>query len=175
MFGIGIAEMLLLMAIVLFGMGGMAVMFFAVWAAVRAGQSKPPSLPPASAPADAAPFITQEAYLENLESQVAMAPQTLEQLRSLGVTEQSSLALEYFFYTSVEADAAELSRRLSEMEYSADHGPAASGEPLFVVSGWTDKMLMSEPAVLNWVRNMCELGYQHRAIFDGWGTNPSQD
>ena len=45
-------------------------------------------------------FQTDEAAAENRTRQLAMTPQTVSQLRQYGVTDQSQLKLEYFFYTN---------------------------------------------------------------------------
>ncbi|MES1181472.1 MAG: hypothetical protein ABUL44_01625, partial [Flavobacterium sp.] len=47
-----------------------------------------------------AQFVTKRQFERNAEKQVEMAPQTLKQLRELGVTEDRELKLEFFFYSN---------------------------------------------------------------------------
>jgi hypothetical protein len=44
-------------------------------------------------------FWTEAAHRKDLVSQLEMTPQTLDQLRTLGVSADKALSLEYFFYT----------------------------------------------------------------------------
>ena len=98
----------------------------------------------------------------------------MEQLRQHGVTPESELRLEYFFYTDTDAKAEALERSLLARGYSSERRQSAHGDGNFVVTGWTTKMKMVDPVVVDWARKMCNLGYEHDAEFDGWGTNPDQ-
>ena len=42
-------------------------------------------------------FVTEQAFKANREKQLGMTPQTLDQLRKLGITDDKELKLEYFF------------------------------------------------------------------------------
>ena len=42
------------------------------------------------------------------------------------------------------------------------------------ITGWTTPLEMSANLVLDWVDQMCNLGFEHDCEFDGWGTNPEQ-
>ena len=106
--------------------------------------------------------------------QMAMTPKTVAQLRQYGVTDQTQLRLEYFFYTKMKDKAAGLSEKLSGLGYSSAHDRSASDPKQFVVSGWTTRMAMDEETVLAWTRRMCDLAREHKCEFDGWGTNPEQ-
>ena len=120
-------------------------------------------------------FVTEQAYHKNVATQVRLTPATMEQLRKYGVTEASELKLEYFFYTMDDANAAALEQELLQLGYSVGRAPSAGGDGLFVITGWTTRMVMSDDLVIAWVRQMCQLGFEHDAEFDGWGTNPKQD
>jgi regulator of RNase E activity RraB len=124
---------------------------------------------------NAGKFITEEEYQRNLHNQKEMAPQTMEQLRNLNVTEDKQLKLEFFFYTNTAEKAEQLSNSLSLSGYSVQHGKSAGDKKLFVITGWTSKMPMVNDTVVDWTSEMCELGYQFDCDFDGWGTNPEQD
>ena len=47
-------------------------------------------------------------------------------------------------------------------------------QKIFVITGWTSPIKMDENTVLNWTKDMCEVGYKYDCDFDGWGTNPDQ-
>lgn len=120
-------------------------------------------------------YHTRGACEANVANQARMAPQTVAQLRQLGVTATTQLELEVFFYTDAEPKAAGLDAALARLGYRVRSGPSASGEGRFLVTGWTTRMRMDEAVVVGWTRQMCELGYEHDCEFDGWGTNPDQE
>jgi hypothetical protein len=118
--------------------------------------------------------VTESAFSENRTKQTVMAPQTMVQLRKYGVTDETELKLEFFFYTNTEAKASELADILTKKGYSVERKPAARDKSLQVITGWTGKMKMTDAVVIAWTREMCELGYASDCEFDGWGTNPKQ-
>jgi hypothetical protein len=120
-------------------------------------------------------YYSESIHRDNVERQVTMTPQTLEQLGKYGVTAETNLSLEYFFYANSDSNANSLRLALLDLGYTSEHGPSASDDTMFVITGWTSKMPMNPPTVVDWTHQMCELGFTHDAEFDGWGTNPSQD
>ncbi len=119
-------------------------------------------------------FQTEEAYTQNRARQLAMTPQTVAQLRKYGVTDESQLKLEYFFYTNTKEKSAALAENLTGMGYSSSYDHSASDKKQFVVTGWTSRMKMDDQTVLDWTGRMCDAGHEHDCEFDGWGTNPKQ-
>lgn len=119
-------------------------------------------------------YVSESAFSENRTKQTVMAPQTMAQLRKYGVTDETELKLEFFFYTNTEAKAVELAAALKKKGYSVGQKPAAHDKSLRVVTGWTEKMKMEDGIVIAWTREMCEIGYGSDCEFDGWGTNPKQ-
>jgi len=126
-----------------------------------------------SAPASGV-FVSEQAFRENLARQTAMSPQTVAELRKLGVTESAKLRLEFFFYASVEANAQQLATALRDLGYQVEAKVAAGDSRLFVVTGWTSPIGMDDESVIQWTEKMVRLGYAHDSEFDGWGTNPQQ-
>jgi regulator of RNase E activity RraB len=120
-------------------------------------------------------FVTEDSYKKNKDNQVNMAPQPLKQLRDLGVTETKELKLEYFFYTNSIDKAKSLADEIQKMNYSVKHGQSAGDKKLFVITGWTIKMAMADSVVIEWTKQMCDLGYKFDCEFDGWGTEPDQE
>ena|SRR5581483_3082554 len=119
-------------------------------------------------------FQTEEAYTHNRAQQLGMTPLTIAQLRKFGVTDQSQLKLEYFFYTNTQEKAAALAEALAALGYVGGHERSASKKKQFLVTGWTTPMTMDDSTVLDWTGQMCDVGYQYDCEFDGWGTNPKQ-
>lgn len=120
------------------------------------------------------PFQTTEAYARNRARQLTMTPQTVAQLRQYGVTDESQLKLEYFFYTNSKEKAAALAQALATLGYTGSYDHSASDKKQFVVTGWTSRMKMDDQTVLDWTGRMCDAGHEHDCEFDGWGTNPKQ-
>jgi hypothetical protein len=117
-------------------------------------------------------FVGAEAHRRNLENQTQMSPGTVAQLHGVCVQKGASLALQYFFYTDANAKGETLARALSAKHYSAECHPAADGGPLFCITGWSTPVSIEDKSVVAWTREMCELGFEHDAEFDGWGTSP---
>ena len=120
-------------------------------------------------------YVSDKDYQKTVASQTAMCARTLALLREQGVTEHTELKLEFFFYTDAEEKAAALSAALSDLGYSVEHGPSAGDSAEFDITGWTTKMPMAESIVVEWTRQMCQVGFDHDCGFDGWGTNPQQE
>ena len=124
--------------------------------------------------AEAAPYRSQEQFQKNLALQVRMTPQTLDKLREYGVSDGSALRLEYFFYTDDREKAAALHRALAKLGYEGKFEESESAGSEFVITGWTAPIRMDEESVVKWTVQMCNVGYEYDAEFDGWGTNPKQ-
>ena len=119
-------------------------------------------------------FVSEADFKANRIKQTTMAPQTMEQLRGYGVTDESKLKLEYFFYTNTKEKAEVLAEELAGRGYNGEHDVAAGNPSQFVITGWTTPMSMSNEVVVSWTGDMCDLGYKFDCEFDGWGTNPNQ-
>lgn len=119
-------------------------------------------------------FVSEKDFKLNLSKQAKMTPMTMEQLRKYDVTEDKELKLEYFFYTDTNDKAKALTNELQENKYEAQFGVSASDKKLFIITGWTTRMKMTDEVVINWAKQMCETGYKYDCEFDGWGTDPGQ-
>lgn len=124
--------------------------------------------------ASADQFHSEAQFKENLVRQTTMTPQTLAQLYEHGVSEDSKLKLEYFFYTNSENKAASLHKALGELQYSGEYRQSASDDSIYIVTGWTVPISMSKDSAVSWTESMCRIGFEHDSEFDGWGTNPEQ-
>lgn len=119
-------------------------------------------------------FVAPDRFEASLQGQLAMTPQTMAQLRTLGVSTESRLKLEFFFYTDSVDKAAALTAALSALAYEVEHGVSASDKKLRVITGWSTALQMNDDVVLAWTEPMSRLGFAHDCEFDGWGTNPTQ-
>lgn len=102
-----------------------------------------------------------------------MAPETLNQIRSL--SDANELSLEYFFYTNTVDKAEKLATELALLNYTCKFETSNWDKSLFVITGWTHKIKMTDETVIEWTKEMCHLGYRFDCEFDGWGTNPNQE
>ena len=120
-------------------------------------------------------YISEAALKSSLAKQSEMNSQTLDQLRNYGVTSDSKLKLEFFFYTNEQDKASNLSIDLKEIGYEIETvDKAANEDKLWVISGWTTEIKMDISSVTDWTTKMCKVGFEHDCEFDGWGTNPDQ-
>jgi regulator of RNase E activity RraB len=120
-------------------------------------------------------FVSELSFKTNRKMQLSMTPLTLNQLRNLGVIEEQELRLEYFFYTNTFEKAKLFADVIGQLNYQVSYGQAAGNKKLYVITGWTSKMKMSNYTVGEWASQMCDLGYKFDCEFDGWGTTPNQD
>jgi regulator of RNase E activity RraB len=119
-------------------------------------------------------YVTEDSFKKNKDNQVKMTPKTLKQLRDLGVFETKELKLEYFFYTNSLDKAKSLTNEIQKLNYTVEYSKSVGDKKIFVITGWTNKMTMSDLKVIAWTKQMCDLGFRFDCDFDGWGTNPDQ-
>ena len=119
-------------------------------------------------------YVSEATFRDNLAKQTTMSPQTVAQLMKHGVTDDTSLKLEFFVYTDKDGKGQELVKALRGLDYTAECGPSAGESRLLLVTGWTTPINMTDSAVIAWTDRMCRLSYEHDCEFDGWGTNPTQ-
>lgn len=124
--------------------------------------------------ASADQFQTEAQFKENVVRRTTMTPQVLARLYEHGVTEETELKLEYFFYTNSEDKAASLHKALVNLGYSGTYGQSASDDSIYIVTGWTTPIRMDRGSAVTWTESMCRIGFDHDAEFDGWGTNTKQ-
>jgi hypothetical protein len=119
-------------------------------------------------------FLSDKRHIKNLQTQLAMAPKTLEQIRGCGIGENKELKLEFFFYTNTEIKAEQLGQVLVEKGYTCKYCESESDKNLFVITGWSYPIKMTHSDVVTWTGEMCVDGHRNDCEFDGWGTNPNQ-
>lgn len=115
-------------------------------------------------------FVSINNFLDNRNIQAQMVPRTVEQLQKFNISSEKKSQLEYFFYSNSAEKAARLAAEMKKLNYIVyDETPAANKE-LFSTNGLTTKMQMSDEVLIQWAKEMCEIGYTFDCEFDGWGT-----
>ena len=123
---------------------------------------------------DLGQYISEQQHKDNLSSQLATSPETVEQLRSYGIAEERQVRLEYFFYTNAVDKAGALSKELAGMGYDTEVQDSGNNKKVRVVAGSTAPIQLATDKVLDWTEAMCNTGYKHDCEFDGWGISPEQ-
>lgn len=121
------------------------------------------------------PFCTESQYVANRDLQSSMSPMVLIELGKHGVSESTRLKLEVFFYTDCKEKADRLRDELHALNYEVEACRSGDRKRPFLVNGWSPQIQMDEVTVVQWTRQMCDLGQKHDCEFDGWGTTPKQD
>lgn len=115
-------------------------------------------------------FVTEQAFQQNTGNQVEGSAETLEALYSHGVKPTDSKSLEFFFYTNHASKADALTAQLVSMGYKAANARSEDDKNLYLITGRTTPVQMTESAIRPWTMQMCQIGFTHDADFDGWGT-----
>ena len=120
-------------------------------------------------------YISESTFKATVQKQKEMNTQTLTQLSKYGVTDNSELKLEFFFYTDTQDKASNLAIELKKMNYNIEPVDKSAGDPkLWAITGWTTPIKMDITTVTKWTEQMCKIGFENDCDFDGWGTNPDQ-
>ena len=111
-------------------------------------------------------------YQNLLDHQRLMTTETWKKLKSQGVTEETKLSLEFFYYASSKDAAEKYMRHLLEYEYAVKIKPEKENAPsgLWVLTGHTQPTQVNEKILLKWVDYMVTSGWKFGCVFDGWGT-----
>ncbi len=113
-------------------------------------------------------FISEKDHRNNLKLQRSMTPETLTDLYGYGIDENTSLELEFFFYTDTMEKARALESALRELDYSAESSEHDYDDEK-LITGRTTPLQMRTDILTDWTARMCELGFRHDCEFDGWG------
>jgi hypothetical protein len=104
-----------------------------------------------------------------LARQLNMNAETWEALKRHGVTEETELRLDFFYFAPDRGVADELARFLAdETDYDIEVAEGEGGD--WTVQGSTQSTAVSRDILDQWVKWMVFAGYEHgRCEFDGWG------
>jgi hypothetical protein len=109
----------------------------------------------------------------SLELQLAMNRQTWQALQEHGVTEQSKLRLDFYYFASSEQEARELADFLQrETDYDVAISSSGGGflkKKTWLLKGTTQETEVSLAILDQWVEWMVAAGEEHGCDFDGWG------
>lgn len=64
-------------------------------------------------------------------------------------------------------NAAALASEFDARGYMGGHKVAAADSSLFVITGWTTPMMMTDAVVVTLSEKMCDVGYKFDCEFDG--------
>jgi hypothetical protein len=92
-------------------------------------------------------------------------PRSIEELLGSDVSSENSRKLVFNFYTRSQEKADLLRQSLSRLGYSAR---SKKGWIRFLITGLTPEMQTDLNCMKLWMEQMCRLGFEHDAIFDGW-------
>jgi Regulator of ribonuclease activity B len=109
----------------------------------------------------------------DLARQLEMNRVTWEQLQEHGVTEETELRLDFFYFAPGQLQAEALAQALRERtDYDVEAGSFKQGllgRKTWTVNGTTQPTAVSPAALDEWVTRMVEWGNAHTCEFDGWG------
>lgn len=64
---------------------------------------------------------------------------------------------------------------MGKLKYTVSHGVSEGDKNLFIVTGWTTRMKMTDEIIVKRANKMCEVGYMFDCDFGGWETDVDQD
>jgi hypothetical protein len=114
-------------------------------------------------------------YEGNLLRQLSMNRETWRMLQERGVTEETPLRLDFFFYTKTR-ESAESLRTLIEQKTDYDVAVESARtwfQRTWCVKGTTQPQPVSLDILDQWVQWMIVAGKECSCDFDGWGTEAS--
>ncbi len=111
---------------------------------------------------------------ESLAVQRSATPKVLELMSEIGAEPDKPLCIEFFFYAKGYGHAHELARALGALGYKSSE-PRLSLNEKWCLSGWTPPLPSDTPSMVSWSEAMVRLSYRFDAVFDGWGTFPTQE
>jgi len=111
-------------------------------------------------------YVTESAFNNNLQKQLRKSAQAIYQYREINASEEKELKLEYFFYTNKAEKAEALTKEIEKLNYNVSQSFYDEEKKVYVISGWTTKMKITDEVVKKWANQMCELGYQFDCEFD---------
>lgn len=120
-------------------------------------------------------YITEADFNRNLQMRMQILPYLLAMIRRFKVTEDKMISLDFFFYTNTADKAQQLVTALKALSYYVKPYTFDEEEKTYEVTGWTNKMELTDDVIQAWVQQMSELGYKYDCEFDGWGTYPNQE
>lgn len=110
---------------------------------------------------------TVEEFEESTAKQLRMTPVTWNQLLQKGIAESTPIVIDLFFFANDETSALELAEILkNEMDVNSGY---LEQEKIYAIEAKAKPKTYNFPDLLRLVHQMCELAFNHRCKFDGWG------
>lgn len=114
-------------------------------------------------------YVSKDSFEDDLKFQLSVSAEAIKKLCGCGVKETSELRLEFFFYTNSITKAEKLNDKLVNMGYASEYRLSVCEEDIYLITGWTSEITMSEKTLLAWIDSMCRIGYAMDCDFNGWG------
>ena len=109
----------------------------------------------------------------DLAHQLEMNRVTWKQLQEHGVTEDTALRLDFFYFAPGQHQAETLAAAIrARTDYDVEAGTTKQGllgRKSWIVTGTTQAAPVSLTVLDEWVTRMVEWGDAHSCEFDGWG------
>lgn len=102
-----------------------------------------------------------------LEKQLMMTPVTWKTLQSHGVTDETPLLLDLFWFAATEEAARALASGLAGQV--ATSPTVGLSKDRWAVEAQYGPQTFTLNSLSSLVKQMCELGFSHQCEFDGWG------
>ena len=111
---------------------------------------------------------------ESLAVQRSATPKVLELMSEIGAEPDKPLCIEFFFYAKELAKGQALGKALQALGYKTN-APRISLNEKWCLNGWTPPLPSDPPSMVSWSEAMVRLSDRFDAVFDGWGTFPTQE
>jgi hypothetical protein len=112
-------------------------------------------------------FVSTDEFKINLTKLTQEIKSSFENSEKEDVKE---LKFNFWFITNNTHKAEQLTSVVKKKYYDVYCGNSLEDSRLFVISGWTSKMKLTDEVLIQWINEMCELGYQYDCNFENWST-----
>ena len=120
---------------------------------------------------DSVDTTTDDRFKEILAKQLDWNKATFARLQELGLTPESQVRLDFFYYAPSEDSAKALAALIeSETDYDVTAQYLKEPTPTWSVTGSTQPTVITLDILDQWVSWMVAAGQRHDCEFDGWGT-----
>lgn len=114
-------------------------------------------------------FIHETNYDTYLENKMQKFSQRLIALGKMKQSEKQNQKLTFVFNTNNMEKVTQLENEIRAHFYpSVRHGGDVPNATLFLITGETNSMTISDTAVETWIAKMCQVGYQFDCEFMNW-------
>jgi hypothetical protein len=114
-------------------------------------------------------FFSEETFKLNLESKLRFLNNDLDKMRLNNEIFEKEMKLEFAYHSYNFKKAEQLNSIFGKMKYKSE---LFINKDIYrktiIITGWTNKINMSNEAIRNWIIMMCELGHKFDSEFEAW-------